>query len=588
MLRAERHHLPRTLWTLACFLACPLLACFLACPLLDAQIVNRGISGGTDVTAYFSPANVMVGQQSNYTILVTNGVPDTPPPRSLSVPGLRLFYSRQSSRIEQTLSGPQRLTSYLYHVQPLKAGRFVAEERPFKVNGQEFTLPAARIRVRTPEELNITAEETKTGAFARVYAESTKAYTGQVIPVEITLYVEIRYSVSDWGYPDFDRDNFTIKRFERRFPVDTIINGRRYFTVSFFSIMSPLRAGSLPLGPATFNIKVRPSTRTTVRVGPGARPTVPRTRSITELKITSPMVPMEIRPLPGGDQGDVPVGMFSVNAAADPTTLTIGDPLELIVELRGFGNLDGIVFPELPETERDRWKVYQSTSEVRKTNAASPGGSVVLRRLMAPTELVKEVPSLQFRFFDPDSGGIKSVKTESIPLTVTENTETAEITDYGANRDALKPEETTDDILTLITDPPRSTAQLRPWTRTTGFRVLCAIPLLAIVGLYAFGAYHRWGLGWLTPRPVKRARYSDLARILQRGELSEKDFLNGYHAACQAWIMEKRQALPEPVAAALRSITERRDALNYAGAEAEDAMDRSKRAYLLNSLEHLS
>ncbi|HUF63714.1 MAG TPA: BatD family protein [Verrucomicrobiales bacterium] len=548
-----------------------------------AQVVNRGMAGSVDATAYFSPANVVAGQQSQFSVVVTNGTPDIPPPRTIKVDGVEITFLRNLPRSEMTLSGRQVLNEYTYAVTPWKAGVYTIPSLSLRVNGELLTTPECKLRVREFEELGLDPDAVARGSFALMYVEREECYVGEVVPLEVTLYMDQDLRVRDWGYPDMERDTFITKRFERRYPTDVFLLGRRFYALAHSTFVSPLAAGDLELGPVTFTCKI--SEARTLPQGP-----VQTLGPARDLYVEGPRVPMRVLPLPeeGRPEGFAgAVGSYAITCRATPTRVAVGDPIELEIEVRGRGNLDALEGPRLEGDGDGLWKVFQETSEIRKREAASLEGVAVFRRVISPTRVTEEIPSLILSYFDPEERAYRTVTTAPIALEVLPDLEgEAMIQSFASSTGALMPREQLEDILALLPGPLEGPATLRPWSEGSVFRALEALAILSWAGLAAFGLFRLFGPRLLELRQVREGpAYRELLRDLRRPGLSEKEFYNGYYRACEAWRREQGQAaLPPAVREQLRQIAERREELNYAGAAGRPAMEDGRRMALLRSL----
>ncbi len=118
-------------------------------------------------------------------------------------------------------------------------------------------------------------------------------------------------------------------------------------------------------------------------------------------------LPEEGRPLEFGGA----VGSFSVRAEASPRNLAVGESLKLFLAIQGLGNLESF---DPPRLERLDGFHLQGRTEDRRANLRT-----ITYDLAPLDERVKEVPSIQFVFFDPEPpAGYRSLRTQPIPLGV--------------------------------------------------------------------------------------------------------------------------------------------------------------------------
>ena len=115
---------------------------------------------------------------------------------------------------------------------------------------------------------------------------------------------------------------------------------------------------------------------------------------------------------------------FSIEVQASRTVVAVGDPIELTLRLRGDGPLTGVSLPPLsgpgalPETH---FSVPDGSIAGRvDTESRSKLFTVTVRVLSSEA---REIPAIEFSFFDPAAGAYRTVKSRPIALSV----ESAEI-----------------------------------------------------------------------------------------------------------------------------------------------------------------
>ena len=137
---------------------------------------------------------------------------------------------------------------------------------------------------------------------------------------------------------------------------------------------------------------------------------------------------VEIRPVPGTDRPAAyrdAVGDFGFTAACDSDSVTVGDTVQVTLTLRelrpgktniqfaGFGPFDTVDGFQLFQREFDRGQ-----------------GQRTARLDLSPkTEAVRQVPSFEFAWFDPDDEQFHRVETPPIPLDVRPHPEGKQLVD---------------------------------------------------------------------------------------------------------------------------------------------------------------
>jgi hypothetical protein len=105
------------------------------------------------------------------------------------------------------------------------------------------------------------------------------------------------------------------------------------------------------------------------------------------------------------------VGDYTMNVTAGPTTVAVGDPITVRVQISGHGALDALTLPDQPAW-RD-FKTYPPTSKVATSDQLGLQGTKTFEQIVTPQNTdVHELPAFSFSFFDP---GAKTYRTLTQP-----------------------------------------------------------------------------------------------------------------------------------------------------------------------------
>jgi hypothetical protein len=191
-------------------------------------------------------------------------------------------------------------------------------------------------------------------------------------------------------------------------------SGETYLIVEVRRIAVPLRAGSLEIPPATLDVEE--GVRFRRELFGGRRPTqirkwrsTDRVRRLTVKRIPANRTPESFA-------GAVGSG-FSLTVSADRTVVTVGEPIALHFELRGDGNLETAALPRLdaegllPPTS---FRVADGEIPGRFDDGAKRFTAMV--RVLDPS--VREIPALEYSWFDPSAEQFQSTKSRPIALSV--------------------------------------------------------------------------------------------------------------------------------------------------------------------------
>jgi len=133
----------------------------------------------------------------------------------------------------------------------------------------------------------------------------------------------------------------------------------------------------------------------------------------TSARLTSEPLAIRIRELPVlGRPAEFSgaVGKFSIRGEASTNTVRVGEPLEWTITIEGRGNLNSFEAQQLEKQLAD----FHVLGRIEKRLA----GKREFVYELVPLRELEAVPSIDFAFFDPDLERYRTVRTESIALTV--------------------------------------------------------------------------------------------------------------------------------------------------------------------------
>ncbi|HVA47902.1 MAG TPA: BatD family protein [Pirellulales bacterium] len=182
-----------------------------------------------------------------------------------------------------------------------------------------------------------------------------------------------------------------------------------YFVYELRRALTPNKAGRYQLGPAVVK-------GTFVDGNAGSR------YSARRLVAVAPAVTVEVREVPtprpptfcGG------IGNYHVSASAHPTTLRVGDPLTLSLDIQrgdGSGSLDIISAPDLTA---NRQLAANFDILDKDPTGRTKGDMKRFAYAMRPSRAGVEIPPLTVTVFDPETESFSEITTQPISLEVSE------------------------------------------------------------------------------------------------------------------------------------------------------------------------
>ena len=130
---------------------------------------------------------------------------------------------------------------------------------------------------------------------------------------------------------------------------------------------------------------------------------------------------LEVRPLPLKDKPESFSGAvgesFSMKLTANKTVVAVGEPIPLELEIRGKGNLEGIRLPDFEALGLDE-RVFETPKQAPLGIDNDEGGKVFSFSVRLKSSDIREIPVLDFGYFDPKAGQYQHAYTQPVALSV--------------------------------------------------------------------------------------------------------------------------------------------------------------------------
>jgi hypothetical protein len=437
---------------------------------IAAFLLAHTAQAAVSVRSSLNRETILAGESCTLQVLVEGGTPQATenfPP----IAGLSIQYQghqQQYSMVNGVTSFKHVLS---YAVTATRPGQYQIPSIRITVDGAQHATQPLILNVAKGD---VAAQNRE--AFVRLIVPKTNIYVGEIIPIEVQLYVT---SGNNLQAPKLNSDGFIIHKQAQHTATQTQIGQVNYNVVSFKMSVSAAKAGKLALGPAelSFDLLVRgPRDPNDVfgffnRVQ--RRPTT----------VPSPVVEMNVEPLPPNAPPEFTgaIGAFNWTVDANPKTLNAGDPITLRVVVSGKGNLDNL---KLPEFTWPDFKTYAPNSSIEPQDALGLEGTKSFEQVVVPQSgTVRELPALTLAYFDPAQKSYVKLSQPAMPLTVKAASPTAVPTIARTETEAEEqPQERTDIVhIKMETGPLASVASPmvnRPW-----FWLFQLVPVLAYAGV---------------------------------------------------------------------------------------------------------
>ncbi|MEW6272014.1 MAG: BatD family protein [Thermodesulfobacteriota bacterium] len=516
------------------------------------------------MSARLQPREVELGQSSRLVVTVT-GVQNAPAPRVAQIDGLRLQSLGQTTSVHIVNGEVNAEVTHTFLIEPTRTGRFTIPALSMVLDGERLaTTPlvldvvpagAGSAQRTRPDDADGEARERKPVSL-QLDVPRRDLYVGELVPMELRLYVREDVRVTEVTAPVLAGNAFTVSRPRDGQPAQTseIIDGARYVVATFPLAVSPVTAGDhvleakldlsayLPAARRRFGGLMDDPFFESFFGGRGPR----------KIPLASPARSVRVLPLP--DAGRPPdfsgaIGRFSVSASAAPKQVTAGDPVTLTVVVSGQGNFDRVTIPALG-TDAD-WKTYAASTKFEPSDELGWAGRKVAEQAIVPqSDGVTAVPSRPFSYFDPETRRYVQLETEPIALAVVASPRSVAKGAGGAAAGAAVATPEWELVPNHIA-PGRLVERAEPLTAQPWFLALQGVPLLALAAatLWARRRERLWS------DPAHHRRIAARRRVEAEVDAMRRAAADGdtqaFFAAARRAVQERLGAAPARTAESL-------------------------------------
>lgn len=585
------------------------------------------------IRARIQPNQIGLGQDARLEVVVS-GASNAPTPRPAPVPGLRIQGLGQTMSMQFVGGAMTTETTHTYAVRPERTGEFEIPAITLTIGGRAVSTRPLTLSVLPAGEKprpNEAAEGPSSGseekdpgaanledvALLRIDGvPDRELYLGEVIPVEIQLFIREGTRVTEASPPRMLGSGFTLSRpsddepVQRRVRLDDGV----YTRLTFPAALSPVAAGDLALT-AALDLTARVPKR------------VPRTRRrfddpffdsffdsfayraveqkipVRSAETTVRVASLPTKDRPPGFTGAV--GQFSMTTTADPLDVAVGDPITLRVDVSGRGNFDRL---QLPAVERSAsWRAYDPTETFEPSDRLGIQGQKTFEQALLPLQPdVRELVLPEVSYFDPERQRYVTLSADPLPIEVRGAPGGPRTVPVGRTRAGVDVYELAPNAIEL----GAMSTSLWPNATRAWFAALQGLPVLALAGAIWWGRRRRARAG--DPERLRAAAMrAELNRLRQDMDdaVDAGDATRFFEAARRA-LQERLTGLPGTAAArslTLREVDERlvghpetaarvralfqaADALAYGGAPSEGselARSRDEVSSVLETLDQL-
>ncbi len=381
------------------------------------------------VKASLSRSVTVIGEPVQFQIRIINAKRALDPP-DVAADGLDIRHVGPSTssvmRLDQNGFHSETTTVQVYQVTAAKNGTFTIPPVEVDVDGRKYKTEPVTLTVQA-SAVEDAARPQAQGKSELIIAKQT-AYVGELIPVELRLYMDARVRSQVVAMPEISGEGFTKQKMpEPRRPERVTKDGREYDVLIFKTAITPGKAGKISIGPGEviYNAQV-PRAR---RSGPRSMFDLldedafgdPFFAQVQQFKIKAEPVELTVKPLPAaGKPRDFSgaVGTFQFSADGSPRQVKVGDPVTMKLRVSGRGNFDRVEAPAIKDATG--WRSYPPSGNFKKEDSDEVGlsGTKTFEMAVIPEEKKTQMPVFTFSFFDPEAEKYVTLVSEPAALKV--------------------------------------------------------------------------------------------------------------------------------------------------------------------------
>jgi hypothetical protein len=340
--------------------------------------------------------------------------------------------------------------------------------------------------------------------FIEAEVNNLEPYLGQQV-----IYTVTRYQAIDFPHPPYYEDHpftgFWSTALIQRPPYTTTIAGRTYRVRQTHLALFPTRPGPVTLDPARLVI-------------PGDIPE-------NDLVLESQAISLEVRPLPANPPPDFKgaVGQFELKSHLNEAEGQVNQPMTLVVEISGAGNIETLSEPVLPNLANWRFLKSEVITNVPLAKEVVKGSRRFIWSVVPGRDGQQQIPAIAFSYYDPQTNTYQTISSEPILVTILPDPV------KGAASPALQPGPKQEvrllggDIRHIKPVPARLNTAEFTWETSLVFYGVCSLLPLWLVG--GAWAWQKRRQQWLanTPEARRRRAGQQAKNLLARAQLSKAD-----------------------------------------------------------------
>ncbi len=411
----------------------------------------------------------------------------------------------------KVLSGPNQSTSmqiingavsasitYSYYISATSLGSYTIGSASVDFKGKKYSTEPLKINVvkgsgsqtqqQKQGEQKVDTKNIGENVFIRAFADRQKVYKGEQVTVTYKLYTRLNISSPQISklpqYQGFWAEE--LESINRIMFTTEVVDGKKFnVAVLKRAALFPTQTGQLSVTPFELTIPVsipKPRKRGDIFDEFFNDPFFNQSQTV-DYRAVSNTLKINVMPLPSEN---VPasfngaVGNFNFSAKIENTTVKTNEPFTLRIVISGTGNISLLEVPEFNFPAG--FEKYEPKTSEQISKSGKLSGQKTIEYLVVPrTEGKKEIPPVEFSYFNPSTGKYVTLTSQSFSL----NVEKGE-GNYNADLAGFSKEDVKmlgDDIRYIKTSEISLQKKGEYAFEKVWFWAITALPLIGFVGL---------------------------------------------------------------------------------------------------------
>ena len=317
-----------------------------------------------------------------------------------------------------------------YRLVPQKTGNLTIPAFVVIVDGQTYATQPLTVRVKEPEEI----ESFK----LRISLAKRRCYVGEPIAFTVSWYVGLNVSDFAFSVPVFENSTLAVfvdpavvpdnSKEYIQFPLDKspgaplitaekrrgTLEGTTYTLVEFTRMMIPKEPGTHTIPKAVVALDAVASSEDDDLISSFFRQRTYQRFVVPSNALTLTVLELPQVGKPDNFQGHI--GEYRLTVSASPAEVRVGDPITITMTLAGGSYIEDALPPSLDQQRelRDDFKIPEEMSRGRIVGRTK----VFTQTVRALHDDIKEIPSIELPFFNPELGRYEVARSDPIPIAV--------------------------------------------------------------------------------------------------------------------------------------------------------------------------